>query len=66
MRLLKGGRKHGSLVKWFTTSDSQSGDAGSIPAGATIYDPLAQLAEHLTFNQGAGVRASDGSPNMAR
>ena len=31
--------------------------AGSTPAAPAIFDPLAQLAEHLTFNQ--GVRSSN-------
>ena len=31
--------------------------AGSTPAAPAMFDPLAQLAEHLTFNQ--GVRSSN-------
>ena len=54
--LTTGSHQEGDILcgdYYYRMIDSQSGDAGSIPAGATIYDPLAQLEEHLTFNQGA-------------
>ena len=55
-RLMIGSRPSRSTIRLLsqvvTTLDSQSGNAGSIPAGAAKFDPLTQMVENLTFNQG--------------
>ena len=42
-------------MKWLNTADCKSAlyeFGGSNPSASTICEPLAQLVEHLTFNQG--------------
>jgi hypothetical protein len=55
-------RMSGEMPEWLKGADCKSVDLvydGSNPSFPTIfiYDPLAQLVEHLTFNQ--GVRGSN-------